>query len=303
MASAATIPRRSSSVSTLSITESESNWHSLPLAFAILPAIGGILFTNGSLIITDALLILLCSLFLHQLIKFPWEWYQSSQIPNTAAAPRHGSNSELASRELNRNEISALVCCFLGPLIGGAILHAIRSQLSRPSEGLVSNLNLTVFILAAEIRPASQVMKLIRERTLNLQRQVGEGEQQPMGRVEELEMKLREMGETVKELVQASRTQKEREKEIEVLRGAVRRYERKEAASQLATETRILEINRRLSMTEPQQGVGEWVLGWLLAPLLLTWKLVGGVLMFPVTAVVAVLRLLMGAVRSKGKRD
>lgn len=103
--------------------------------------------------------------------------------------------------------------------MGGAILHGIRAQLSRPSEGLVSNLNLTVFILAAEIRPAAQVMKLIRERTVNLQRQLGEGEQQPLGRVEELEGKLREMEETVRELVQAGRTQKEREKEMEVLRG------------------------------------------------------------------------------------
>ena len=77
-----------------------------------------------------------------------------------------------ARRELRRHEIAALASCFLFPLIGAWLLHTIRSQLSRPSEGLVSNYNLTIFLLAAEIRPFSHLLKLVRGRTLHLQRVV-----------------------------------------------------------------------------------------------------------------------------------
>jgi len=49
-----------------------SSWHNVPLAFALLPALGGILFTDGSYFITDVILIFLVAVFLHWLVKFPW---------------------------------------------------------------------------------------------------------------------------------------------------------------------------------------------------------------------------------------
>jgi hypothetical protein len=49
-----------------------SNWSSLPLAFALLPAIGGILFKNGSAVITDVMLLGLASIFLHWSVTQPW---------------------------------------------------------------------------------------------------------------------------------------------------------------------------------------------------------------------------------------
>lgn len=55
-------------------------------------------------------------------------------------------------------------------MIGAWLLHTIRSQLSRPSEGLVSNYNLTIFLLAAELRPLAHLARLIQARTLYLQR-------------------------------------------------------------------------------------------------------------------------------------
>jgi hypothetical protein len=55
-------------------TASESSpWHSIPLAFAVLPAIGGVLFTNGNYFVTDVMLLFLVAVFLHWLIKFPWQ--------------------------------------------------------------------------------------------------------------------------------------------------------------------------------------------------------------------------------------
>jgi hypothetical protein len=78
--------------------------------------------------------------------------------------------STAAIRELQTHELAALASCFLFPLIGTWILHHIRSNLSRPSEGLVSNYNLTIFLLAAEIRPFAHLLKMVQARTLHLQR-------------------------------------------------------------------------------------------------------------------------------------
>jgi len=77
---------------------------------------------------------------------------------------------DAALRELYRHELFSLISCFVFPVLGAYVLHAIRGQLTRPSEGLVSNYNLTIFILGAEIRPLRHLSKLVRARTLHLQR-------------------------------------------------------------------------------------------------------------------------------------
>jgi hypothetical protein len=55
------------------ITEdTDGLWYTLPLAFAILPAIAGMLFTKGNEFVTDTLLLGLAGLLLYWIIKFPW---------------------------------------------------------------------------------------------------------------------------------------------------------------------------------------------------------------------------------------
>ena len=56
-----------------------SHWHSLPLVFAILPAVSGIFFTNGSAVVTDILLLGLASLLLNWCVRMPW--YVLLQLP------------------------------------------------------------------------------------------------------------------------------------------------------------------------------------------------------------------------------
>jgi len=79
---------------------------------------------------------------------------------------------EAATNELYTHEVLALLSCFVFPVLGAYLLHTIRSQLTRPSEGLVSNYNLTIFLLASELRPMAHMVKLIQSRTLHLQRVV-----------------------------------------------------------------------------------------------------------------------------------
>lgn len=231
-----------------------TGWHSAPLAFALLPALGGLLFQNGSAVVTDVMLLGLAGIFLNWSVRVPWyvfffyqfiievgdkfdaqfrvgriadvlvyrDWYHSarglrvneetyndssiiddeesdnegnplaasaaslssvpedpsSDSPIPPTAPRHAHSkphhhaSESATTELYTHELLALLACFLSPLLGAYLLHTIRSSLSRPSEGLVNNYNLTIFLMASEMRPLSHLVKLIQARTLHLQRVV-----------------------------------------------------------------------------------------------------------------------------------
>ncbi|KAJ5562619.1 hypothetical protein N7461_001380 [Penicillium sp. DV-2018c] len=185
----------------------ESHWHSAPLGLALLPAIAGIFFHEGSAVVTDVTLLVLAAIFLNWSVRLPWEWYRSAQAirreesgfqapadqaeapfkkpeddePETTESSSHQRNSpqscaataaaaEKASNELHFHELAALSACFIFPVIGTWLLHAIRSSLSRPSEGLVSNYNLTIFLLASEVRPVAHLLRLIQKRTLHLQR-------------------------------------------------------------------------------------------------------------------------------------
>lgn len=49
-----------------------SHWDSAPLVFALLPALGGMLFKNGSSIITDVMLLGLAAVFLNWSVRLPW---------------------------------------------------------------------------------------------------------------------------------------------------------------------------------------------------------------------------------------
>lgn len=53
-------------------SDDESVWHSLPLALALLPAIGGLFFHNGSAILTDLTLLVLAAVFLNWSVRLPW---------------------------------------------------------------------------------------------------------------------------------------------------------------------------------------------------------------------------------------
>ena len=56
----------------LASSNEPSVWHSAPLAFAILPAVGGLLFQNGSAHVTDILLLGFASMFLNWCVRAPW---------------------------------------------------------------------------------------------------------------------------------------------------------------------------------------------------------------------------------------
>jgi hypothetical protein len=198
----------------------------------------------------------------------------SQQSEGDAGVPQREQRSgiEAAQKELQTHELLALSSCFLFPLIGAWLLHAIRGQLSRPSEGLVSNYNLTVFLLASEIRPMSHLVKMIQARTLLLQRVVNanstDNDQRLdsgqltdlFKRVEELEAHVADSVESssksaalateinaAKLAAQAvSESRKSLQPELDALNRAVRRYEKRTTISSLQTEASLQDLESRL---------------------------------------------------------
>ena len=177
----------------------------------------------------------------------------------------------VAQKELQVHELLALSACFLFPAVGAWLLHAIRSQLSRPSEGLVSNYNLTVFLLASEIRPLSHLVKLIQARTLHLQRVVRSGAVDDSKidsskvldmakRLEELEAHVADTADNAQKMIDSPSEQftaktvaqatsdmrKTIQPELDALNRAVRRYEKRTTISALQTEARLQELETRL---------------------------------------------------------
>lgn len=310
----------------------------LPMAFALLPALVGVLFEGGSQLITDIMLLGLVFIFLRYTVTQPWQWYHSAQelrirqevglehvsddeseldmapskrgsvvtlddVPEEAlqddqqpSRPRHQDpetrrklegisspdqptrtkSQEAAVNELYVHEVLALLSCFLSPVIGAYLLHAIRNHLSRPSEGLLTNFNISVFLLAAELRPLSHALKLIQARTLHLQRIVRLTPTPPSttALLEEMRVRIAQLelraeaaeAVTAQSLeISAQRQQQQQnnglkqgpalvrevrnviQPELDALNRAVRRYEKKATVLALQTESRLGAVDTRLS--------------------------------------------------------
>ena len=176
------------------------------------------------------------------------------------------SQSSSAS-ELRLHELIALSTCFVSPVIGAWLLHTIRSQLSRPSEGLVSNYHLTIFLLAAEVRPLGHLIKLVQARTLYLQHSLYlssiEGAmghdpqklQDLSARLDDLEAHIAPSatGFAKDSLPPATTAQvtaqvrKSLQPDIEALNRAVRRYEKRATLLSMQTESRLQDLEYRMA--------------------------------------------------------
>lgn len=171
-----------------------------------------------------------------------------------------------SATELRIYELLALFSCFLFPVIGAWLLHTIRSQLSRPSEGLVSNYNLTIFLLASELRPLSHLIKMIQARTLYLQRTLNtstaaeDSSTSPStildltSRLNDLEAHVAATANTANNLSSPATTaqlttevRKSIQPDLDALNRAVRRYEKRATLLTMQTESRLQILEARMS--------------------------------------------------------
>ena len=198
---------------------------------------------------------------------------EEKEIPAEAAEPvakdpvstvhRSVAKGDAAS-ELRHHEIYALFACFLFPLVGAWLLHAIRGQLSRPSEGLVSNYNLTIFLLASELRPLSHLVTMIQSRTLFLQHVVNTNPFDEntistdklldlVKRFDELEAHVADSSAKVQtgnaslNASMQTEVRKALQPDVDALNRAIRRYEKRTTVLAMQTESRLQDLETRMN--------------------------------------------------------
>ena len=252
----------------------------------------------------------------------------------TESSPDHSS----AASELRIHELLALLTCFLSPPVGAWLLHHIRDQLSRPSEGLVSNYNLTIFLLASELRPFSHLIKLVQARTLHLQRIVAANPHESLSapaskgtmndlahRISDLESHSRNgnarrpieaQQQQQQELIAATR--KTLQPDLDALNRAVRRYEKRATLLTMQTESRLQELEGKLAdaitlaaaaertsqATKQRRGPGvALMMDWISKAFVLPMQMAWAVLSLPPQIATAMLAYCEDFVASKIRRE
>lgn len=294
-----------------------------------------------------------------QAVRQPDRYYDASEISpglepdeaqSTPQTPEHPTTTEsknkprtsdaagAACRELQVHELAALVSCFVFPMIGTWLLHTIRSKLSRPSEGLVSNYNLTIFLLAAEIRPFAHLLKMVQARTLHLQRLVAlsteeDDDKVDISKIIDITKRLEELEAHVSEAAaerlaseSSPRPQDSTESvvsqatgelrkgfqpEIDALTRAVRRYEKRTATTNFETESRLQslenQINQAISLaaaahhTDRQRRIGliPMLFDWMYAAAFIPFQLFASLTALPWQGVRWCLRTCQALLRSR----
>jgi len=225
---------------------------------------------------------------------------------------------EKAASELYMHELLALLSCFLFPIFGAYLLHTIRGSLSRPSEGLVSNYNLTIFLLASELRPMSHLVKLVQARTLHLQRIVNANPyNNPKGEVSDLAQRLADLearpnnveptngasaeGASGKQTAVISREVRQSlQPELDALNRAVRRYEKRATLQTMQTEARLLDLEARVADAislaaaatqngRSHKGIGSILVEWTAAGLVLPLQAFGALVALPFKTIIALI--------------
>ena len=231
---------------------------------------------------------------------------------------------EAATNELYTHEVLALLSCFLFPLLGAYLLHTIRCQLSRPSEGLVSNYNLTIFLLASELRPMAHLVKLIQSRTLHLQRVVNVNPYdivngKDSGEIKDLVRRLEDLearsstAETSpgisssepplngkQSAVLTNEVRRTLQPDLDALNRAVRRYEKRATLQAFQTESRLLDLEAKLNDAislaaaaanngQRQRGFTGIIVEWVATAVVLPLQGFGALVRLPFKTIIALI--------------
>jgi hypothetical protein len=187
---------------------------------------------------------------------------ESKSTAGMTPTPKVSDAYESARAELRRTEMMAFAACFLGPLLGAYLLHTIRSQFThRTRDGIVTDLNLTIYLLGAEMRPISRLMRMVNERTLHLQR-VLKSEPRDQSRpatAQDLPQRLAELEARFDKPLSNSNNvdiskisaevRQSMQHQLDALNRAVRKYEKRHMAQSIQIEARFQEIDVRLKDT------------------------------------------------------
>jgi hypothetical protein len=189
----------------------------------------------------------------------------------------------------------------------------------------VSNYNLTIFLLASELRPLSHLFKLIQARTLHLQRVVHESSYHNVNgasagdikdlvrRLEDLETRALATDSTPtsgtsepmmngkQAAMVTTEVRRTLQPELDALNRAVRRYEKRATLQTMQTESRLLDLEARLAdaislaaaaaQTGQRLRYGLWsiLVEWIVTAIVLPLQAFGALASLPFKTIVALI--------------
>ncbi|KAH7087862.1 hypothetical protein FB567DRAFT_470509 [Paraphoma chrysanthemicola] len=234
---------------------------------------------------------------------------------DNAETPPLKDKTQAARAELRRAERMAFAACFLGPLLAAYLVHHVRSQLTRMrGKGIFNDLNLAIFILVAEMRPVSRLVRMQKERTLHLQRIVrADALERPQSAgADELAQRLAELearfdgpmyNSNVDIMKVSAEVRQSMQHQLDALNRAVRKYEKRHMAQSIQIEARFQEIDVRLkdtlslaaaaARTGQKPGIIAMTLSWTVSLLAYCLQVAWDIALYPyrtASALVAVVR-------------
>ncbi|KAL9550235.1 hypothetical protein MBANPS3_004820 [Mucor bainieri] len=246
---------------------------SWPILLAIIPTLGAF-FAGSAEIWSDFIMLLLILYYVYKWMTVPWAYYESARtrrmihqksstekskasLLNTQKEDeayfkrmqQEHAKRKLITAELRRHELAGLLWVVLSPAIAGYTLQYSRYLLSNVDR-YISAFNVTVFILAASIKPISHVMVLLQERTMFLQSEalVSESQVQVLqAKMDLLEKELyglrkayatkKDLGQVVTEDINPS---------LQQLAKALKRFEKRDLALRTWSEEQFTSIDHKV---------------------------------------------------------
>ena len=163
------------------------------------------------------------------------------------------------AKQLAHAELQAFGGLLMGPLLGAMLLNYVRNTMARPANGLITNFNITVFVLAAELRPLKIAFQYLDNRSERLQRDLTDVAparyDELMEKVNRIEMRLIEndrmqshRGQHSDQIFHSvSASSPDGSQDLEQIKHALRRFERHEAQLQQQYEEKLYSIERKLA--------------------------------------------------------
>lgn len=163
---------------------------------------------------------------------------------------------KVIAQQLQNAQLHAFGGLLLSPLLGACLLDYIRASLARPANGLITNFNITVFVLAAELRPLKIAYEYLNGRAEYLQEQlvdvVPSRYQELVNKVEALEARLSQ-GTLPEQHIDSHRgvsTPNALSKEgtdLNQIKYALRKFEKHEAQLRLEYEAKFYSLERQFA--------------------------------------------------------
>lgn len=187
----------------------------------------------------------------------PWGYYKASRRRyKTSNRDQMTAKQVSVESQLRMAELQAFGGLIFGPLLGAFLLNYVRGTMARPANGLITNFNITVFILAAELRPLRIAYDYLTNRSDALQQELTEVSP---ARYEELEKQIQDLVSRIPEAQRQSPGRRgstaltngvhtvSEDSELQQIKYALKKFEKYEANNKYEFETKLYALERKLA--------------------------------------------------------